>query len=168
MTTPSAQHILQIREARLADSRHADALVRLLDLMAREPAGGSQPLPAEVCRLVVPGLARLPNALVVLAWLGDDAVGMAICYQNFSTFAARPLMNIHDIMVDPGHRRRGIGLALLANVEEHARSRGCCRLTLEVRGDNVQAQALYLRFGFKGGTLMADPSTYAFLNKVLA
>lgn len=51
------------------------------------------------------------------------------------------------IAVDPRHRRRGIGTALLLAFIEQARSRGAERLFLEMRDGN-SAEMLYLRHGF--------------------
>jgi ribosomal protein S18 acetylase RimI-like enzyme len=75
---------------------------------------------------------------------------VAICLPSYSSFRARPLMNIHDIAVVPEHRGKGIGRALLAAVEEEARRRGCAKITLEVRSDNALARDLYRRCGFQG------------------
>jgi len=71
-----------------------------------------------------------------------------VCVEGFSTFAGRPLVNVHDLVVDAAHRGRGIGTALLAEVERRARARGACRITLEVNAANEAAQRLYRRLGF--------------------
>jgi ribosomal protein S18 acetylase RimI-like enzyme len=41
-----------------------------------------------------------------------------------------------------------VGQALLKAAEDHARARGCCKLTLEVLSGNTPAMASYKRFGF--------------------
>ena len=79
----------------------------------------------------------------------EEFVGLALCIPSFSSFRARPVLNIHDIAVAPGHRGKGIGQALLKAVEKEARRRGCCKVTLEVREDNEIAKAAYRRAGFK-------------------
>jgi ribosomal protein S18 acetylase RimI-like enzyme len=85
---------------------------------------------------------------VFLAFDGDAAVGAAVCFVGFSTFAARPLMNIHDIGVLPGLRGRGIGGRMIAAIAAKARKLGFCKLTLEVRRDNLPARGLYRKAGF--------------------
>jgi ribosomal protein S18 acetylase RimI-like enzyme len=85
---------------------------------------------------------------VFLALDGERPVGLALCLLGFSSFRARPLLNIHDIAVVPQARGTGVGRELLAAVEEHARSCGCCKVTLEVRSDNARAMAAYRRAGF--------------------
>jgi len=51
------------------------------------------------------------------------------------------------IAVDPNHRGRGIGGALLERLAAEARARGVTRLFLEMREGN-RAEALYRRHGF--------------------
>jgi ribosomal protein S18 acetylase RimI-like enzyme len=75
-------------------------------------------------------------------------VGLAVCFRGFSTFAARPLLNIHDFSVLPACRGAGVGRQLLAAIEERARAIGCCRLTLEVQEHNHRARGIYAAAGF--------------------
>lgn len=137
-----------IREADLTDARDAARVVAVLDSYASDPVGGSQPLSAEVRERLTPALRAQPNALVLLALRGERGAGIAICFYGLSTFAARPLLNVHDIAVVPELRGRGIGRALLAAVEARARRHGCCKLTLEVQEGNTRARKVYERFGF--------------------
>lgn len=143
----------------LADYRdplHAAALVELLDAYARDPAGGGTPLTAEV-RAGLPGaLAARPQAFSVLAFDGDRAVGLVNCIEGFSTFACRPLVNVHDVVVLPSHRGRRLAQRMLARVEQEARRRGACKLTLEVLSGNAPALRAYEREGFAGYQL--DPA----------
>ena len=132
----------RIVRADLANPSHAAAIVTVIDSYARDPAGGGQPLPADVRERLVPALREHPTTLVLLALAGDEPVGIAVCFFGLSTFKARPLLNIHDLAVVPSHRGKGLGRALLRAVEDHARRNGCCRLTLEVQDDNTRARAL--------------------------
>ena len=144
---------------RLADYGYApdaQAVVTLLDGYARDPMGGGEPLdPAAGARLPS-ALAAFPGAFSLLAFDGDEAVGLANCFTGFSTFAARPLVNIHDIAVRPGLRGKGIGRALMQAVEEEARARGACKITLEVLSGNEGAKALYAALGY--GHYALDPA----------
>lgn len=92
---------------------------------------------------------------VVLAFVEGSPAGLAICFEGFSTFACKPLLNIHDIVVAKEYRGRGISKRLLAKAEEIAISLGCCKLTLEVLEGNTVAQAAYKTSGFAGYEL--DP-----------
>jgi ribosomal protein S18 acetylase RimI-like enzyme len=139
---------MTVRRANLADPADAAAILRLIDAYARDPRGGGEPLPQAVRERLLPGLAAHPTARAWLAFEGNEAVGVCVGFIGFSTFRALPLLNIHDLAVLPGQRGRGVGQALLAAAESHARAEGCCKLTLEVQEDNLPARRLYARFGF--------------------
>jgi ribosomal protein S18 acetylase RimI-like enzyme len=139
---------VQVVEAKLEDSEHAQALVDLIDSYARGPGGQLAPLTPEARANLVPGLRRHPSALVLLAVADGEAAGAAVCFWGFSTFAGRLLLNIHDLVVFPQYQNRGIGSDLLAEAERLARERGCCKLTLEVHDTNADAKRLYEKFGF--------------------
>jgi ribosomal protein S18 acetylase RimI-like enzyme len=142
--------------ADLTNSAHQRAIVELLDMYCRDEFGDGGPLAAEVREKLIPGLIAHGGARVFLAFDGQRAAGVAICLLGFSTFRAQPLINIHDIAVHPDFRGKGIGQALLAAVEEHAREHGCGKVTLEVRSDNHRAMAAYRKAGFES----TEPETW--------
>ena len=147
---------LTIGLADYADPHDAAAIVTLLDAYARDPMGGGTPL-AEDVKARLPGdLAANPHAFSLLARLGNQAVGLANCFMAYSTFAAAPLVNIHDFAVLPGHRGAGIGHALLAAVEAEALKRGAIKVTLEVLSGNEPARRLYAANGY--GDYQLDPA----------
>ena len=148
---------LVITRADFADPADAAAIVAMLDVYARDPMGGGEPLSDDVRERLVPALAQVPGAIVLLARLDGEAVGIANCFTGFSTFAARPLVNIHDIAVAPGHRGKGIARALFAAIEVEARTRGTCKITLEVLSGNQRAKELYASLGY--GDYQLDPET---------
>lgn len=156
---------LDIRAADFADAAHCAAIVELLDSYATDPIGGGTPLGRDVREQLIPALREHPTALVLLAFADERAVGIAVCFFGFSTFQARPLLNIHDLAVVPAWRGRGVGRALLSAAEARARRRGCCKLTLEVQDENRRARVLYERFGF-ADFVVADSVT-RFLTKPL-
>jgi hypothetical protein len=86
----------------------ASALVHVLDSYARDPMGGGEPLAIDVRERLPAALAGVPGAFAFLAKLGGRAVGAAVCFTGFSTFAARPVVNIHDVCVMAPHRGRGL------------------------------------------------------------
>src|SRR5262245_62088679 len=95
-----------IRKANLDDPTDAAAIVAVLDAYASDPAGGGAPLSREVRERVVPGLRRHASAAVWLALAAERPAGIAVCFVGYSTFRARPLLNVHDLAVVPDHRRR--------------------------------------------------------------
>ena len=103
MSTPGHAAIATL----IADYRnpaHAEAVVSLLDSYARDPAGGGTPLDAAVREALPAALAARPQAFSVLAYDGERAVGLINCIEGFSTFACKPLVNVHDVVVRPSHR----------------------------------------------------------------
>lgn len=56
--------------------------------------------------------------------------------------------HITTLGIAPAHRRRGVGSRLLLALIDRALDAGSRNLTLEVRESNIDAQALYERFGF--------------------
>jgi len=140
---------VRVEQADLASPDDAQAVLRLLDSYARDPMGDGKGLPPDVQQRLIPGLRACPATVVFLARDGAEPIGVAVCFEGFSTFAGRPLINIHDLAVLPEQRGRGAGRALLAAVENYARQHRHCRITLEVRSDNRRAQQLYRSFGFE-------------------
>jgi len=136
--------------ADLDASLHQDGILTLLNMYASEPVAGGEPIAQEVQARLIPELKRQANGRYFLAIEGDTVVGVAICFVGFSTFRAKPLINIHDLAVHRDCRGRGIGELLLQAVEAEAKKLDCYGLTLEVKADN-RARSLYERFGFAGG-----------------
>jgi ribosomal protein S18 acetylase RimI-like enzyme len=136
------------RPARLTEAADAAAVVELLHAYALDPMGGGLGLAPEVRARLAQELARRPTVHCLLACSGEQAVGVAVCIEGFSTFACQSLLNLHDIAVLPRARRQGVGRALLHAAENLARELGCCKLTLEVLSNNHPARALYQSAGF--------------------
>ena len=153
-------------EADLQDRQHQAAIVYLVDAYARDPMGNGDGLPAEVRDRLLAGLRQHPTTMIYLAFAGHEPVGIAVCFVGFSTFAAQPLINIHDLAVVPAYRGQGVGRLLLERVEGKGRELGCCKLTLEVRADNHHAQWLYARTGFGEVAFSQGAGTW-FLQKPL-
>ena len=139
---------LEILEADLSRPDHQDAVVAMIDAYASDPMGNGKRLTEDARASLVPGLRKVPTSLIFLAWLDGSPVGIAACFHGFSTFAAKPLINIHDLSVLPGNRGHGIGRRLLEAVEQKARSLGCCKVTLEVAENNRRARRIYEAAGF--------------------
>ncbi|HKY36621.1 MAG TPA: GNAT family N-acetyltransferase [Polyangiaceae bacterium] len=158
----------EIREADWNDANHCRGLLDVLDSYAAAPIGGAVSLSADVRERLIPALRKQASALVLLALRAGQPVGAATCFYGFSTFYARPLLNVHDLAVRPEFQGRGIGRALLAAAEERARARGCCKLTLEVREDNHRARKLYFERGFRDFELAGKQYPTLFLSKPLA
>lgn len=148
--------------ADLHNSRHQQEIVDLLDMYCRDEFGDCRPLSAHARENLIPGLIKHGGARVFLAYEGETPLGVAICMLGFSSFRGKPLINIHDIAVDPAARGKGIGRRLLDAVNQEAKKIGCCKVTLEVRSDNVRAMSLYRSVGFKS----SEPETHFWMQAV--
>ncbi|MGV3530774.1 MAG: GNAT family N-acetyltransferase [Chthoniobacteraceae bacterium] len=138
----------QIVEADLSNAAHQQAVRDLTAAYALDPMGNGGPLPADSLERLIPALRAHPTTHILLAYLDGRPVGIATCFLGFSTFAARPLLNLHDLAVLPECRGRGVSRELLRAVKEKARSVGCCRVTLEVLEGNTRAKGIYEQAGF--------------------
>lgn len=147
---------ITVRRADYANASDAAAVVMLLDAYASDPAGGGEPLSDFAKANLVPALAVRPTAFSILAFDGEQPVGLVNCIEGFSTFACKPLVNVHDVAVLASHRGQRIGEQMLALAEQIARERGACKLTLEVLSGNTGACRLYERIGFENYQL--DPA----------
>ena len=164
LTAPAG---LQICRADYYNAVHAGALVDLLDAYARDPAGGGEGLGEFAKTRLVAELAARPQAFSVLAFAAGQPVGLVNCIEGFSTFACRPLVNIHDVAVLASHRGQRVAEQMLVLVDALARERGACKLTLEVLPGNASAVRLYERVGFAGYQLDPAMGQAQFLHKWL-
>ncbi|MEP2990803.1 MAG: GNAT family N-acetyltransferase [Parasphingorhabdus sp.] len=137
------------------DPKHAADVVTMLRSYAMDPMGGGEDLSDQVKRDLVPGLAATPAASSLLAYIGDEAVGLVNLMTTFSSFAAKPLLNIHDVAVSKNHRGAGIGRKLFDEIHAIADEIGACKVTLEVLEGNEPAKALYASLGY--GDYVLDP-----------
>jgi ribosomal protein S18 acetylase RimI-like enzyme len=149
-------HVTEIINADLALPEHADAVVQLMNEYALDPMGGGEALPDHVKANLAAELHKRASVHVVLALVDGQPAGLAVCIEGFSTFACKPLLNIHDIIVSKTFRGKGLSKLLLKKAEAIANELGCCKVTLEVLEGNQLAQAAYRSVGFAGYEL--DPA----------
>ncbi len=147
---------ITVVQANYDDPVHAGAVVALLDVYARDPMGGGAPLSDDVRERLIPGFAARPQFFSLLVFAGEEAAGLANCVHGYSSFAAAPLINIHDIVVLPDWRGYGVSHALFDAIDAIARDVGACKVTLEVLSGNDRAKALYVKRGF--GDYVLDPA----------
>ena len=164
---------LRVCRADYANGTHAAALLSLLDAYARDPMGGAEPLSEFAKTNLIAALVERPQAFSVLAFgdagigAGETPVGLVTCIEGFSTFACRPLVNVHDIAVLSAYRGQRVAEKMLQLVEQIALERGACKLTLEVLQGNAGAIKLYERIGFASYQLDPAMGQAQFLQKWL-
>ena len=151
---------LQLLQADYADPAHMAALVSLLDAYANDATGGGEAL-SDFAKANLPAALRARAFMFSVLAFDVSAgpavpVGLVNCVEGFSTFACQPLVNVHDVVVLASHRGQRIAQQMFALVEQIARQRGACKLTLEVLSGNTPAVTLYRRLGFDNYQL--DPA----------
>jgi ribosomal protein S18 acetylase RimI-like enzyme len=169
-TDAIASDTIRVVLADYKNPSHAAALVAMLDIYARDPMGGGKGLSAFAKANVVAQLAARPHAYSVLAFDGttDEApVGLVNCIEGFSTFACRPLVNVHDVAVKEAYRGLRVGARMLELAQAIAKERGACKLTLEVLSNNAPARQLYQRIGFSDYQLDPDMGSAGLMQKWL-
>lgn len=147
------------------------ALTALLDHYARDPMGAGAAIAPEVLARLCDDLAARPFAFSFIAWAqtaqGERAAGLANCFEGYSTFKAKPLINVHDIVVHSDWRGQGVAQQLMQAVQAEARARAACKITLEVLTGNHTAMKSYERFGFAPYALDPKAGTATFMQKWL-
>ncbi|GHT36602.1 N-acetyltransferase [Bacteroidia bacterium] len=130
-----------------SNPEHLQAIATLIDVYIHDEMGGGTPLSKLEQNRLVAGLQEY-SSIVLLAEADGEYAGLLIAFENFSTFTAKPMVNIHDVIVRPEYRGKGIGRLLMNGIIAEAEKRGASRVTLEVREDNTTAQNLYSSLGF--------------------
>ncbi|NOX76341.1 MAG: GNAT family N-acetyltransferase [Gammaproteobacteria bacterium] len=152
---------IEIIKADYFSQQHEKEISMLLDEYASDPMGGGQALHENVKNNLVQELSKLPHAFSIIAYADGQPAGLVNCFDAFSTFSCKPLVNIHDVIVLSQYRGNGISQKMLDKVEKIAVSKGCCKITLEVLSNNEIAKSVYSQFGFSGYEL--DPKAGAAL-----
>jgi GNAT superfamily N-acetyltransferase len=99
----------------------------------------------EVLRRTLFGERRYAEALI--ARLDGEPVGFALYFHNFSTFVGKPGLYLEDLFVEPAHRGKGIGKALLQHLAAIAVERDCGRVEWAVLDWNAPSIAFYRSLG---------------------
>ncbi|MDR0579990.1 MAG: GNAT family N-acetyltransferase [Campylobacteraceae bacterium] len=140
---------VNIIECDYENPKHIDAVKLLLNAYITDEMGGGEPLGEEMQESLIKKLSAHKTLIVLLAQVGVRFAGLLTAFENIATFKVKPMINVHDIIVLKEHRGKGVGRRLMNAVVDEAKKRGCARITLEVREDNVTAQNLYKSMEFK-------------------
>src|SRR4051812_36216200 len=105
---------IEICVANYLDENHASDILYLLNSYSEDPMGAGEPL-SEYCKnnLVIE-LSKIPQAFSIIAYANGEPAGLANCFQAFSTFKCKPLINIHDFIVVDGYRGHRISQLMLS------------------------------------------------------
>lgn len=142
-----------IRAGRRED---AEAAARLWMQSAREhtshdPVYATAPGAEKTMRRFLSDLARNYYAFLFVATVGDRTVGFVSgeLREGSPAFQPKTWASVDDVFVEPDHRNRGIGRALIASVEGWARQRGANGVSLQVAAANGRGRRFYEGLGFR-------------------
>lgn len=147
---------IELITADYSNLQQGQDITYLLEDYAADQMGGGKSLTTFVKQNLVKELSKIPHATTLICYVEKQPSGLLNCFEGFSTFKCQPLINIHDVMVLKEFRGLGISQLLLNKVEEIARNKNCCKITLEVLEGNEIAKNAYRKFGFEGYAL--DPA----------
>ncbi|MDX1810822.1 MAG: GNAT family N-acetyltransferase [Gammaproteobacteria bacterium] len=156
---------IKVVQADYNNSEHQAHLRRLLSAYACDPMGGGKALSPDVLEQLPQQLSQLPYAVSFLLYVDGEAAGLANCFLSFSTFAGKAILNIHDFAILPQFRGNNLSQKLLQKIEEHAKQKDCCKITLEVLSNNSAAKAAYQKFGFESYELAREAGQALFWQK---
>ena len=88
-----------------------------------------------------------PQGLRYTAVYDDDRCVAVAGWRLVATTVALRKLYVDDLVTDAGHRGRGVGAALLRELESRAREAGCRVLDLDSGADREDAHRFYFREG---------------------
>ncbi|WP_143871067.1 GNAT family N-acetyltransferase [Catenovulum sediminis] len=159
--------MIQIIQLNIQNPQHQNDLLYCLQQYALDPMGGGEAISPYVVENLIHNLATRNDYFAWLAYDNNQAVGLLNAFESFSTFYAKPLLNIHDLAVLKSHRRLGIARQLMQTAESFARQQGYCKLTLEVLAENTQAKSLYQDLGYQAYQLSQHAGVAEFWQKAV-
>ncbi len=132
----------------LSKNEHVEHFVRLTSEFMADEMGGKISWTKDQKDKVVNDMRIHPCSIILFAIVNGKYAGLCTCFFAYSTFLAKPLLNIHDIYIEESLRGHGIGKKMVKAVEGVAERNNCGKITLEVRKDNLNARDLYKSQGF--------------------
>ena len=163
---PSPAPSATVREGRETDVEIVVAMVN--ELAAYERAADQvRVTPEQLHRALFGGAAPggHPAAYLLVAEEGDEPVGFALWFLNFSTWEGVHGIYLEDLFVRPEHRGSGAGRALLTALARIAQERGYARMEWSVLSWNEPAIGFYRRIG---AVPMDEWTTYRLTGSALA
>ena len=135
--------MLVLREAKADDVATILRLIRALAAYEREPDA----VDATEADLLRDGFGPAPRFQVILAEWGGAPVGMAFYFFAYSTWRGRAVLYLEDLFVEPEHRGKGIGVALMQALAKRAVAEKCPRFVWQVLDWNAPSIAFYEGLG---------------------
>lgn len=158
---------IQTVVADLNNQQHANAYLKLMSHYACDPMGGGEDLSDYAKNNLISSLLSRKDIFIILIFNGDKPAALLTAIEGFSTFACKPLFNIHDVVVHSDFRGNGLTKLLFSKIEEVAKHQDCCKITLEVLSGNPIAKKAYQKLGFSDYALDPEFGSALFWTKPL-
>lgn len=81
-----------------------------------------------------------------VAETSGEVCGFSLSVLHAGTWTTDPICYLEDLFVDPDHRGRGIGEALIRDLVAQCKAKGWSRLYWHTRASNTAARSVYDRF----------------------
>lgn len=133
---------IEIRPATAEDLPRVYDLIKELAIYENAPDEPTNPL----SNFIADGTGDSPKYRVLLAFFGEEMVGMALYYLGYSTWKGC-MMYLDDLVVKENWRRKGIGKQLFNALMDTAREHGVNQLRWHVLDWNEPAIAFYKQVG---------------------
>lgn len=159
--------MFNVIEADLTVPLHAEAYLTLMSHYACDPMGGSKDLSEFAKSNLVSTLLTRSDVTIILIFKEDKPAALLTAIEGFSTFACKPLFNVHDLVVFKDFRGQGLTAKLFSKIEQIAKQRGYCKITLEVLSGNEVAKNAYMKEGYSDYELDPEHGHALFWNKSL-
>ena len=124
-------------------------LIQALAIYEKEPLTTVTATEATLTSTLFPTSPSPRYASCILAYIGAEAVGMAIYFTSYSTWRAQPGIYLEDLFVRDDFRGRGVGTALLARLAKEVQRIGGARLEWCVLRWNEPSIKFYESIGAK-------------------
>jgi GNAT superfamily N-acetyltransferase len=124
-------------------------LVHQLLIRLAAELGHSTDMTCEIRNLEKYGFSDRSFFSAMLAFTGNEAVGLVVYFSEYSTWRGVPGVYVQDLYVSEKARGAGLGRLLLQSVMADSSHWGARYMKLTVHGVNPDAVAFYQRLGFE-------------------
>jgi ribosomal protein S18 acetylase RimI-like enzyme len=129
-----------------AERKHLDQVATLFDQYRQFY---KQPPNAAAARKYIAQRLTKGDAVIFLAEDAGKALGFVQLYPSLASISTRPIWILYDLFVAPDARTTGVGRALMERARQHGEETKACQIILETATDNLKAQRLYEKLGYK-------------------
>lgn len=130
----------------LAERKHLEQVATLFDQYRQFY---KQPPDAAAARAYIEQRLQNGDSVIFLAEEDGGALGFVQLYPSLASIPMRPIWILYDLFVAPAARTSGVGRALMDRARQHAEETNAHQLILETATDNLTAQRLYEKLGYK-------------------